>query len=147
MERAARLLVGLVGAVVCAYGGSLLLAQDPDNVAAALTWLVAGVIIHDGLIVPATLGIAGVLVLARGPIPGSLVVGFVVLATTTVVAVPVLGRFGARPDNPTLLDRNYTTGWLVFAGLTLTVTALAGVREHRARTARGDERGARTRRR
>lgn len=147
MERAARLLVGLVGLVVCMYGGSLLLAQGQDNVISTLTWLVAGVLIHDGLVVPVTLGIAGMLVLIRDQLPGPLVVGLVVLTTTTVVAVPVLGRFGARPDNPTLLDRNYTTGWIVFAGLTLTVTALACVREHRARTARGDERGARTRRR
>ena len=44
-------------------------------------------------------------------------VGLVVLGTTTLFAVPVLGRFGARTDNPTLLDRDYTAGWLVLAGI------------------------------
>ena len=44
-------------------------------------------------------------------------VGAVVLASVTLVAVPALGRFGARPDNPTLLDRRYLAGWLVVAGL------------------------------
>ena len=37
-------------------------------------------------------------------------------ARVTLVAVPVLGRFGARADNPTLLDRDYVAGWLVLAG-------------------------------
>ena len=35
----------------------------------------------------------------------------------TTVPHPVLGRFGARADNPTLLDRDYLAGWLVLAAL------------------------------
>ena len=46
------------------------------------------------------------------------VVGFVVLGSVTLLAVPVLGRFGARPDNATLLDRHYLVAWLVLAALT-----------------------------
>ncbi len=46
-----------------------------------------------------------------------MVAGFVVLGSATLLAIPVLGRFGERPDNPTLLDRNYTAGWLVLAAL------------------------------
>ena len=38
--------------------------------------------------------------------------GGVVLGSLTLLAIPVLGRFGERPDNATLLDRNYTVGWL-----------------------------------
>ena len=45
----------------------------------------------------------------------------VVLATVTVTAIPVLGRFGARPDNLTILPRNYVLGWLVLAALVLGV--------------------------
>jgi hypothetical protein len=41
----------------------------------------------------------------------------VLLGAITVVAVPFLGRFGALPDNPTLLDRDYTTGYAVLVGL------------------------------
>ena len=47
--------------------------------------------------------------------------------TVTLVAVPVLGRFGARPDNPTLLDRNYSLGWLVLAALIVVVVAVAAI--------------------
>ena len=56
----------------------------------------------------------------------------VVLGTVTLLAVPVLGRFGARPDNPTLLDRDYTAGWLVLAGLTLVAVVVAAARTLRA---------------
>ena len=52
--------------------------------------------------------------------------GLLVLATVTLAAVPVLGRFGAKPDNPTLLDRPYLTGWLLIAGLVVLGTVLAG---------------------
>ena len=39
----------------------------------------------------------------------------------------MLGRFGARPDNPTLLDRDYLVGWLVLAGVVLLVTVVASL--------------------
>ena len=42
------------------------------------------------------------------------------LGTLTLLAVPVLGRFGARPDNLTLLDRNYPAGWVVVAAIVCT---------------------------
>ena len=39
----------------------------------------------------------------------------VVLGSVTLLAIPVLGRFGARADNPTLLDRSYWAGWALIA--------------------------------
>jgi hypothetical protein len=51
--------------------------------------------------------------------------GLVVLGSVTLLAVPVLGRFGARPDNPTLLDRNYAAGWVVLAAATAAGVVLA----------------------
>jgi nucleoside-diphosphate-sugar epimerase len=58
--------------------------------------------------------------------------GLVVLGTVTVAAIPVLGRFGARPDNPTLLDRNYVAGWLVFAAVVVIAVSIAGRRRRAA---------------
>ena len=57
--------------------------------------------------------------------------GLVVLGTVTVTAIPVLGDFGARPDNLTLLPRNYVLGWFVFAALVLVVTVVAALRAPR----------------
>ena len=55
------------------------------------------------------------------------VVGLVVLGTVTVVAIPVLGGMGERPDNPSLLNRNYTVGWLVLAALVLLAVVIGGL--------------------
>ena len=101
-----------------------------------------GVVVHDGVLAPLAIG-AGLLVsrvvpsVARGPVA----VGAVVLATSTLLAVPVLGRFGARADNPTLLDRNYVVGWLVLAAL-VTVGVVIGTLLHRCGRRR-DEGGGR----
>jgi cytochrome oxidase assembly protein ShyY1 len=43
----------------------------------------------------------------------------------------VLGGFGARPDNLTVLPRNYVLGWFVFAALVLVVTGVAALRAPR----------------
>ena len=47
--------------------------------------------------------------------------GLVVLGTLTLMAVPVLGGWGANADNPTILDRDYAAGWLVLAAVILAV--------------------------
>lgn len=105
-----------LGVVVGGYGAFRLLELGWANLTATLTWLVVGVLLHDAVLAPATIALAalGVAVLParlRAPAAG----GLLVLVTVTLSAVPVLGRFGARPDNPTLLDRNYTAGWVLLA--------------------------------
>jgi hypothetical protein len=121
-----RVVVGLLGVAAAAYGAVELLDLGLDNLRAAVTWLVAGVLLHDAVLAPLTLGLWFVASRARrGRIPGPVVVGAVVFGTVTVVAIPLLGRFGARTDNPTLLDRNYLLGWLVLATLTMIIVAVA----------------------
>ena len=135
---AARLALGGCGVLVGAYGGYLLLSrQDPADHLATAAWLVSGVVLHDLVLVPLVL--AGTGLVARvlpGPARGPAAVGLVVLGTVTLVGVPVLGRFGARPDNPTLLDRPYGPGWAALAGLTvLGVVLAAGLRARAGRRA------------
>jgi hypothetical protein len=50
----------------------------------------------------------------------------VVWGSVTVLAVPVLGRFGARDDNPTLLDRPYFVTWLVGCAVTVLLVGVTG---------------------
>ena len=122
-----RLLIGAVGVAMGAFGALRFLQLDFDDIVNAVLWLAGGVLVHDAIIAPITLLVtlvAGRLVPA--PARTRVIVGLVVLATVTVTAIPVLGRWGARPDNPTLLDRNYVAGWLVFAALVLLGTLLAG---------------------
>jgi hypothetical protein len=125
-----RLGVGAGGLAAATYGFVVMGESGLTNIVRTLYWLAGGVIAHDGLLAPATLVIVGVATRllpawARGPAA----VGLLVLGSLTLMAIPVLGRFGARPDNPTLLDRNYTAGWLLVATITCaSVVAVALVR-------------------
>lgn len=141
---AVRAALGLGGVAAAAYGAYELLDLGLGNLRAALTWLVAGVAVHDAVLAPLTLGLWFLVSRIGRRLSAAVVAGAVVLGTATVVAVPVLGRFGARADNPTLLDRNYVLGWLVLATLTVVVVGVAAAA---TRSGRGGDRGPRAGRR
>jgi hypothetical protein len=117
MIRGALMLIGLASA---AYGGWLLLGLDAGQLTSAGTWLAGGVLLHDAVfaavILAATwLGARALPKSARPPFT----VALIVLVPVTLLSIPVLGRYGARADNPTLLDRPYWTGWLILTALVL----------------------------
>ena len=122
-----RVATGVVGVAMATYGAVRLLDLGWANTRDTLTWLVGGVVLHDGVFAGLTLAVAVVAVrLVPRDRLAPLVVGLVVLVPTTLLAIPELGRFGARSDNATLLDRHYWLGWLALAALVL-VGVLAGI--------------------
>jgi len=134
----ARLVLGAAGVLVGCYGAFLLLSRgDGEDLRSAAVWLAGGVLLHDVVLAGLTLAVGAVVTrvlprAARAPAT----VALVVLGTLTLVAVPVLGRFGARADNPTLLDRPYVAAWLVLAAASLAVVVVASlVRARHARHA------------
>jgi hypothetical protein len=126
---AARWLMGGLGVALGAYGAWLALTrQDAGQLAEIAVWLAAGIVLHD--VVVAGVAVAGVAVGRRVlPMPwrAPATLALVVWGGVTLMAVPVLGRFGARPDNPTLLDRPYLASWAVLSIVTVVVVALAGL--------------------
>jgi hypothetical protein len=127
--------VGLVacGLAAATYGAALLAETGWANILRTLPWLVGGVLVHDALLAPATIVVMAIAtrllpVWLRGPAAA----GAVVIASVTILAVPVLGRFGARSDNPTLLDRDYAAGWLGAAALTVACVAVGAALRRRA---------------
>lgn len=121
-----RLAVGAGGVGIGAFGVYQLLTLGVPNLVATVVWLAGGVLLHDGVLAFATIAIvgAGTLLLpqrGRGPLAAA----FLVLGTVTLSAVPVLGRFGARPDNPTLLDRDYVLGWVALVVVVVIATTAA----------------------
>lgn len=147
MRWAVRASLGTVGVLAVGHGVLLLTDLGEQNLLAAIIWLTAGVVLHDGVIVPITLVVAVALSLVPLNSRAPLASGLVILATVSLVAIPVLGRFGARADNPTLLDRNYLVGWLVFAALVVGFTAAEVWRQHRSGSREDNPRGTRPRRR
>lgn len=128
-DRLMRWGVGAVGVLVGLYGALLLLTRsDGDQLTSAMVWLAAGVVAHDAVIALVAMVLVGLAVrlppaAARAPA----VVALVVLGPFTLIAVPFLGRFGAKDDNPTLLDRPYVPGFLVVVGLVALAVVVASV--------------------
>lgn len=122
------MLLGGLGVGAAAYGAWMLLDDSFSDLVWIVVWLGAGVLLHDAVLAPLT-GVAATVShrwlpeVARGPV----VVGAVVLVPLTLLSVPVLGRFGASPGNPTLLDRDYVAGWAGVAALTGAGVAMAVV--------------------
>ncbi|MBF4766444.1 hypothetical protein ISU10_01530 [Nocardioides agariphilus] len=130
----ARIGIAVVGVAFAAYGAWLLLAEDLADLVDAAVWLGAGVVLHDFVLVPLTLALGW---LVSRLVPAGLrpraAAGLVVLGTLTVLAIPVIGRFGERPDNPTILDRGYTAGWLLVVVVVLVVVGVSEVARRRRR--------------
>lgn len=136
-----RFVLVAAGVLAAAYGAWTLLGEDPRDLLDAAMWLVGGVVLHDFVLAPVMV-LLGLAVRRWLPAPWRtpLVVAGIALGSITLVAVPVLGRFGARPDNPSLLDRPYVPGWLVL--LALGLLAVAGhVLAQRVRAAVTSRRG------
>ncbi len=124
----ARLVLAAMAVPAGLYAAWLLLEAGSGNWLNLAIWLGGGVLIHDGVIAPVTvaLGLAAMAVLPA-PWRAPAVVGLVCWGSITLFAIPVLGRFGALPDNPTLLDRPYAWSWLVLSILTVVLVGLAGL--------------------
>ncbi len=129
-----RIAIGAVGVVLMAYGAVLALTrQDPSQLFEILVWFAAGLLVHDGLITAVVLlfGLVGRRLLPE-PWRAPTTVALVVWGAVTVVGIPMLGRFGARSDNPTLLDRPYLPAWLAVLAVTVVAVLVAGALRSRA---------------
>ena len=136
--KATRVLLAVLGLLVGLYGVVRLLGLGWSNLVATAPWVAGVVVAHDVLLAPlvVVIGVAAARRLPDWSRRGALAV-LVVLGSVTLLAVPTLGRFGAKADNPTLLDRPYGAGWLAVAGIVLAVAALLAVVGRRKGAARG----------
>ena len=124
--KALRLLLGATGVVLIVVGAVFLSGDRFGDLVGVGAWLAGGVVAHDAVIGPLVIvvGALGVPLLPsafRAPV----VVGLVVLMTVTLMAVPVIGRFGAKADDHGLLNRPYVALWLVFAALVVVAVVIA----------------------
>ena len=126
MKTARRVLIAC-GAVVMGYAVSGALT-DPDVKFGALVFLVAVLVLHDGLLLPLSIG-AGALIgriipaRLRTPVRAAAVISLAL----TVVALPlVLGR-GRVADNPSILPLDYGRGLLIAYGIIWVTTAVLAI--------------------
>lgn len=119
---AARVLLMLAGLALAGYGATLLWDNPTPILIRIVMWALAGVVLHDFVFAPicAALGLVGRRLLPRRwqvPVAVAVLCGVVL----GLLAVPVVGKPGMRPDNLTVLDRDYPLGLL----LSLSVVLLA----------------------
>ena len=111
---AVRVFLAVVGVGVGGYGALLLSEQPPVILFRILVWAAVAVVVHDLVFAPlcAAMGFAGRrLIPARWQSP--VAVAGLCSAVLIVLAIPVYNTPGMRPDNPTVLDRNYPLGLAV----------------------------------
>lgn len=110
--------IGLAGLIMVGYGALLLADNPPVIIARIVTWAVVAVVVHDFVFAPlcAAAGVGGRrLIPARYRAPIS--VGALCSVVLGLLAVPVYDRPGMRPDNTTVLDRDYPLGLAVSLGV------------------------------
>ncbi|MGD9618943.1 MAG: hypothetical protein AB7G47_00420 [Mycolicibacterium sp.] len=114
---ALRVLLVLAGVGIGSYGATLLWDNSLTVLLRIMAWALVGVVVHDFVFAPlcAAAGLAGRRIIPSGwrsPVSVAALCSVVMV----VLAIPVYSRPGARPDNPTVLDRNYPLGlWIALA--------------------------------
>ncbi|WP_425004413.1 hypothetical protein [Mycolicibacterium sp. S3B2] len=111
---ASRILLVVAGLAAAAYGAVLVLDLPGRTIALIAVWAGGGVIVHDFVFAPlsAVLGYTGRR-LVKGSWWAPIAVAALCSATLIFLAVPVLDTPGAKPDNPTVLDRDYPMGLMI----------------------------------
>jgi hypothetical protein len=138
--RAVRSVGAVAGVLTAGYGVWLLLDLGWANTRATLVWLVGGVVLHDGVLAPLVIAVALVAVrLVPRDRLAPWVVALVILVPVTLAGIPELGRFGARADNSTLLDRPYWLGWAVMVTLVVAGVLVGAVATRRRTAVRGGD--------
>ncbi len=134
-----RVLLGAVGVVVASYGAYRLMELGVANLVATTVWAGGGVLVHDGVLAPVVV-LLGVVLVRWLPAPrrAPAAVAGILWGSLTLVALPVLGRFGARADNPTLLDRPYLASWSLLTLALLGVVVAGATGSVRSRGRDGD---------
>jgi O-antigen/teichoic acid export membrane protein len=132
-----RTVLGGIGVAALGYGGWLIARWPTHTKPISLaTWLAGGLILHDGILVPATLIAGAVLTLAVRARARRYLQGFlIVAAVVTVVTVPLVIREGMAQPGQALLTQDYLSHliWVLAAvgGLCLLAYLVRVARDRR----------------
>lgn len=116
-----RVVLVVAGIALGIYGAVLLLDLPPRSILLIAVWAGAGVVIHDFVFAPIAAGLGWtVRRLIGGSAWSAVAVAALCTATLVLLAIPVYDTPGAKPDNPTALDRDYPLGlWVSLAAVWL----------------------------
>lgn len=125
-----------VGAVAAAYGLVSLVISLGGNVIGWAIFVLAGVVLHDGVIAPLAAGLGAGLKHIPSAAYGFVVGGLMVTGMVVAASLPVVLRLGESADLPSFLPRSYGSGLLItLVAVWVGVGLLALVRTLRRRSA------------
>ena len=114
-----RWLTGAAGAGLALFGVFRLLTEIPALSLLGLAgWLVAALVLHDGMLAPLT-GVVGAVLTRHVPprLRRYLSGGLVTAAAVTVIALPLIARAGSQPPQKALLRQDYVVNLAILLGL------------------------------
>ena len=122
-----RIVLAVVGIGLATYGISQLLTQIPGQTLVLLAlWLIGALIIHDGLLSPAVVGVGAAL---RRYVPDRgrryLQFALIMAALVTVIAVPMIYRAHTQPPAKALLLQDYGVNLTVLLAAIASGTLIA----------------------
>lgn len=142
--KAWRIACAAVGIPLALFGLFRLVTEIPlHNLVFLALWLVAAVVIHDGVLSPAVAGLGWLL---RRVIPDRgrryLQLGLIMSGLVTVIAIPMIYLRGSQPTVKALLLRNYAGNLSLLIGIIAVLSlALYAVRVARDRSTASSDSG------
>lgn len=124
-----RIVLVLTGGLLGLFGVFRLLTEIPfPSLVLVAGWLVAAVVIHDGIVSTTIIGI-GALLHQGVPDRARRYLQFALIAAglVTVIALPMIYRQGSQPTPKALLLRDYATNLLLVLGIVAGVSLLGYV--------------------
>ncbi len=130
-----RIVLGVAGIALGLFGIGRLATQVPAASLVGLgLWLIAALVIHDGILSPLVLAIGALVALVPPRGRRYLQAGLIMSAMVTVLAVPMIYRAGREPASKALLDQNFSGNLAVLLGViggaTLLAYAIRVARDH-----------------
>jgi hypothetical protein len=122
-----RIALGTAGALLILFGAFRILTNTGQSDPVGLVeWLVAAVVLHDGVLVPLTITVGALLTRFVRPRPRRyLQGGLITAALVTAIAVPLIYRHGSQPRAKSLELQNYGLHLAVLVGLIAAFVAVA----------------------
>lgn len=121
-----RIVLAVAGIALGLFGVGRLVTQLPmASLVGLAVWLMAALVIHDGIASPLVLAVGGLV--GRVPPRGRryLQAALIMAAMVTVLAVPMIYRRGSQPPSKVLLDQNYGGNLTLLLGVIAGATLLA----------------------
>jgi hypothetical protein len=122
-----RIGLAVAGILLLGFGVTRLLTQVPFySLKWLVIWLIAAIVIHDGVLSPVVLGVGWLL---RRLVPDRgrryLQAGLIMGAMVTVIAVPMIYRSHSQPVSKAILDQDFGGNLALLLGLIGGATLLA----------------------